>query len=211
MKWYISPSSQENNRYAGGIATEESAMNLVANILCAELDAHGITYMRNKPGNGANGHAAESNEYGADLHLAIHTNARGAGQMSKARGCEVYCYAPDQPERLGTRLAQAVYNQIAPLTPTGDRGIKSGATTMSEIKRTHAAAALVEIDFHDDVDGAVWIVDNVANIAYALLRAILSIEGIPYTPDATKPGTGENRRCYEALVEIAAIAREVLE
>jgi N-acetylmuramoyl-L-alanine amidase len=210
MKWYISPSSQEANRYAGGGTTEEAAMNLIANILCCELDRHDIPYKRNNPANGANGHVADSNAWGAQAHLAIHTNARGAGATAKVRGCEVYCFDPDKPDKLGTIIAKAVYDEISTLTPTADRGIKSGATTMSEIKHTNAAAVLVEIDYHDDADGAAWIVANIARIAHSLLRAILAVERLSYIPAGQNSSSEANKAVVEALEKKVASLTDII-
>lgn len=183
-KIYVSPSSQEANIYTSG-QTEEHVMNLLADILIPELVRHGIEVMRNRKENTFNGHVAESNVYKPDLHLAIHSNAMGAGMAGKARGCEVFCYDPTNTASLGTKLAQKIYSRLSALTPSADRGVKSGKDTISEIRNTHAPAVLMEVAFHDNVDDSKWIISNLPQMAEAILLACLEqfqIKYIPLTP-----------------------------
>lgn len=177
-KLYISPSSQQANLYATG-GNEETYMNLVADILCPELTRHGIEWMRNQITNTYVGHIEESNAYQPDYHIAIHTNAGGA----TARGCTMYCYKPaERPDSLGTKMAYSIYNQLVLITPTEDRGVQDGSKILSEISKTNAPAVLMEIDFHDKVEGSDWIKSHIAEIAQAILIGILSQLGIAYIP-----------------------------
>ncbi len=181
-KIYISPSSQENNIYTTG-TNEEIMMNLIADALIPEIKRHGIDVMRNNRNNTYAGHIEQSNQYKPDLHLAIHSNAMGGTNTGKARGCEVFCYEPTNIDAVGTQFAEKVYRNISALTPTADRGIKSGKTTISEIKYTNAPAVLIEVAFHDNKDDASWIVDSIAQIAHGLLLAILEQFKIPPVDD----------------------------
>lgn len=165
-KIFISPSSQDANSYVTG-TTEEVVMNLIADALIPELVKYGVDVVRNNRYDTYAGHIEKSNAYAPDLHLAIHSNA------GKARGCEVFCYDSTVSSSVGTQFAEKVYRNISALTPTADRGIKSGKTTISEIKYTHAPAVLVEVAFHDNLYDAQWIVENIAQIAHGLLLAIL--------------------------------------
>lgn len=168
---YLSPSTQENNVGAGNYGTEEKRMNEITNIVEAALKGYGMTVFRNKPEMTLKQVVADSNIKQPDVHFAIHSNAFNG----RARGCEVFCH---RFGGLGERLARAVYNEIEPLTPTGDRGVKEGATfygndkPLYETAYTTAPAALIEIAFHDNPDDAKWIVSNINSIANGLVRGI---------------------------------------
>lgn len=180
-KIYVSPSSQETNTGPGGYI-EEVVMNLIADPLIPDLLRHGFDVMRNKRGNNYAGHVAESNLYKPDVHLGIHSNAMGANQTGKARGCEVLCYDPTNLSSVGTQLAQKMYARLSALTPTVDRGVKSGKTTVSEIADTHAPAVLAEIGFHDNPDDAKFILTHILEFEIAILLSVLDQFHIIYIP-----------------------------
>lgn len=174
---YISPSTQEHNIGYGEYGTEEKRMNEVADVTQQVLERHGITVYRNKPEWTLAQVVADSNSKKPDIHFAIHSNAGGG------RGCEVYCHRFGGS---GERLARAVYEELLPLTPAGDRGVKEGynfygpGKHMYELAKTDAPAVLVEIAFHDNSSDAQWIMSHIAEIGTALARGILKYFGIPY-------------------------------
>jgi N-acetylmuramoyl-L-alanine amidase len=174
---YLSPSTQESNIGCGEYGTEEKRMNEVADVTQQVLERHGITVYRNKPEWTLSQVVADSNARKPDVHFAIHSNAGGG------RGCEVFCH------RLGgsgERLARAVYEELSPLTPAGDRDVKEGynfygpGKHMYEMAKTDAPAALVEVAFHDNPDDSQWIMSHIAEIGTALAKGILKYFGIPY-------------------------------
>jgi len=68
------------------------------------------------------------------------------------------------------------YEEIAPLTPSKDRGSKSDRTLydnrLCELRETKAPTALIEIDFHTNQKAALWIIENTQLVGYAVARAI---------------------------------------
>lgn len=184
-KIYLSPSSQEHNAGPAGTGyLEEVYMNRIADILAPELVRHGFELLRNKPENDFHGHITESNRYKPDYHLAIHSNASGAASSHTARGCVVYCYKPADPTRPGTKLANSIYKRLEQLTPVTDRGVRDGSKILSEIAYTDAPAVLIEVDFHDNLDGATWLMNHIAEIAQAILLGVLDAAGIDFIPAA---------------------------
>src|SRR3990172_9434772 len=106
---YISPSSQESNVGIGAFGTEEAEMNKIADDLMPLLTNDGrFEVKRNTPGMDVYEMAEDSNSFKADIHVAIHSNAGGG------EGTEVYAFGP---ETNSERLAQALYKQVAPLSP----------------------------------------------------------------------------------------------
>jgi N-acetylmuramoyl-L-alanine amidase len=109
-----------------------------------------------------------------DLYLAIHTNSGGG------RGCEVYAYAPNTNS---DKFAKILYNKIAAITPSSDRGIKY-TPKLDEVWKTEACAVLVEIAFHDNSDDARWLIDNVKLIGRTLAEAICEYKNVSLLPAA---------------------------
>jgi hypothetical protein len=71
------------------------------------------------------------------------------------------------------------------MTPTSDRGVKEGyklynGQPMYELAYTNAPACLVEVAYHDNIDDAIWIINNIENIGIALAKGILEYFGIAY-------------------------------
>jgi N-acetylmuramoyl-L-alanine amidase len=53
---------------------------------------------------------------------------------------------------------------------------------------TKAPAALVEIEFHDSIEGATWIVNNKAAIAEAIAKGVCDFLGVQFKkPEPPKP------------------------
>lgn len=169
---YISPSTQEHNIGDGTFGSEESQMNKISEFLVAFLYKDGrFTVKYNLPSMDVAQIAVDSNNFKADAHVAIHSNA-GGGQ-----GTEVYGYAPNTNS---DRLAKALYNQIAPLSPGIDRGVKYNPGLMEVGDRVSATAALIELGFHDDLKDATWIAYNPEMISKALYMGICDYFGYDY-------------------------------
>ena len=71
---YLSPSTQEYNKYVTG-GTEEEYMNLLADKMEPYLISSGIRFVRNTPEMTAASSIIQSNMGNYDLHLALHSNA----------------------------------------------------------------------------------------------------------------------------------------
>lgn len=171
MKIYISPSSQESNVWNDYV--EEVQMNKVADILCPELTRHGVDWKRNDRSKTFKEHIIESNAYAPDYHLAIHSNARGG------HGCTSFCYHPLVNNK-GTQFATHLFNEIVAISPWPGRGVS--ATDMWEVTKTTAPACLIEVEFHDNLQGSTWIMTHISEIALALLKGILKQMNIAYIP-----------------------------
>lgn len=188
VKVYISPSSQHDNVGVGNYGTEEVRMNQVADVVEKELKRVGITTLRNNPSMDITQMVAASNAFGADVHLAIHSNAGGAS------GAEAYYYTGSASGKL---LAQKVYDNLAPMTPSADRGVKA-TTELYEVWATNGIATLVEIAFHDNWDDASFIIGNIQVIGVAIAKGVCSYLGIDF---------GSNSQSeVAAVVEPVAVA-----
>jgi N-acetylmuramoyl-L-alanine amidase len=177
MKIYLSPSTQENNIGKGEYGTEEKRMNQLTDIIEVRLKRYGHEIFRNTPTMTLKQAVADSNKHNPDIHVAIHSNA----STGKARGAVVFCYKFGGK---GEKLARAIYNELEKVTPTKDLGVRESnnhfgiGKPLYETAYTHAPAALIEVDFHDNPEGAKWILENMNEIATAIVTGINNYAGV---------------------------------
>ena len=118
----------------------------------------------------------ESNEWGADLHLPIHTNAFN----SNVKGTRLFCY--DKTGE-GYRASVAVMSALAPITPGESDSIT--VKHFYEVKYAHAPTVYLEVAFHDNKEEAAWIIDHTEDIAEAICQGLCAYYGVEYvSPNA---------------------------
>ena len=145
MKIFISPSSQIHNVYATMSTTEASVCYDIAcqlkNILSESFDVGMETAASTIARR-----VESSNQFGADYHICIHTNAGS----SAITGTLVMCY----PGRQSDPVVQAVYRHVASLTPSvRDQGIRQNGNLI-ETRQPKAITVYVEVDYHSNEDMA---------------------------------------------------------
>lgn len=184
-KLYLSPSTQEHNIGVGDYGIEETYCNLVTDLVEKKLRAHKVELKRNRPEMTLKEVVKDSNAYNPDLHFAIHTNATGHATNTTIQGCMVLIHkAGGQREVFGKIL----YDRVSQLTPWKDRGILYGENwfgpgkPLYELAYTSAPAALIEIDFHDNLKSVQWLLQNIPTIADTLANAVLDYFKIPIQP-----------------------------
>lgn len=172
---YLSPSTQEFNPYNGG-GNEEQYMNLIADAMEPYLTASGIEFVRNTPDMTAASSIRASNAGNYDLHLALHSNATGTGDGSR-RGSEVYYYPTSEK---GKRFADIVAKNLKLIYPIPENVKTVPTTTLGEVRRVRAPGVLVEIAYHDNLEDANWIKNNIEAIAANLVYSLTEYFGIPF-------------------------------
>ena len=170
---YISPSSQPDNAYAVGNTNEQEQCRKIAAALKDELDRCGFWSYAGLSGTMYT-RAAESDKFGVDLHLPIHTNAfdgkvAGLRIMVSAMGGEAEA------------IAKAIDKYLAPVTPGKSDGI-SAMPNLYEIKATDAVCVYLEVGFHDNKEEARWIIDNTELIAEMIARGLCEYYDVGYIP-----------------------------
>ena len=176
MKIYLSPSNQNENTYSAGGTNEMEQCSRVAEAAEKYLLANGFLVKRAPKGQKMQTSILESNAWGADLHICLHTNAGGG------KGCEVYV-----KEKTDSRLqyAQPIYDAVAALTPSSDRGIKTAG--FAEIKQTTATCVYCELEFHDNATRAQWIIDHVDDLGRAVAQGICKAVGKSFVEPGVDP------------------------
>lgn len=174
---YLSPSTQEFNPYVTQ-GNEEYYMNLIADAMVPYLNATGIAYTRNTPDMTAASSIRASNQDYYDVHLALHSNAAGGNNAGQVRGSEVYYYPRSAS---GQRLAEIIANNLKMIYPLPDRVRTVPTTTLGEVTRTRAPGVLIEFAYHDNVDDANWITNNIEQIAANVVLSLADYFGIPFS------------------------------
>ena len=173
---YLSPSLQEWNPYVDG-GNEEYYMNLIADAMEPYLKESGISFVRNSPEMTLRQAINQSNMGNYDLHLAIHSNASGENSAGQNRGVEVYYYPGSSK---GQNLAETLATNFSDLYPIPEKVKTIPTTTLGELRLTRAPAALIEVAYHDNLDDARWIRDNINNIARNLSKSVAETLGVPF-------------------------------
>lgn len=171
MKIYLSPSDQNRNIYAYGNTTEQIQCCRIADECEKALRRCGFDVINNQSYT-MEDRVAESNAWGADLHIPIHTNAYD-GEVS---GTRMFYYSAGG---FGRRACEAIFRYLAPITPGTSENIKM-APDLYELNSTLMTAAYIEVDFHDVPDTAKWIIDHVADIGEAIAQGVCDYFAVPY-------------------------------
>lgn len=128
---YLSPSSQEENRYAVGQTNEAEQCRKIALALAQELERMGFAVKTDvTPGKTMYDRVAQSNDWEADAHIPIHSNAFN-GKVAGFRG-----FGYDTTGE-GYQLAGAIMKRLAPVMPGTSDGL-SAQPQLYEIRATHA-------------------------------------------------------------------------
>ena len=170
-KVYLSPSNQTDNCYAYGNTTEAVQCGKIADACRIALERSGVTVqvghmpsMQDK--------CKESNAFGADLHVPIHTNAFNG----TVTGTRMFCLNSSGE---GMKACEAIFAWLAPITPGTSENIQVDAS-LYEVRVPSAPAAYVECEFHDNATTAKWIVEHTVDIGEAIARGICDYFGVTY-------------------------------
>ncbi len=190
---YLSPSTQEYNLYVTG-GTEEYYMNLIADAMVPYLRSSGIQYVRNTPDMTAASSIRASNAGNFDLHLAIHSNASPESLAGQLQGSDIYYYPSSWQ---GKRVAEIIAQNIKAIYPTPSLVRALPTTALGEVSKTYAPSAFIEIAYHDNIDDATWIINNIDDIARVIVLSLTEYFDIPFvTPQPPRQGTVTIRSGY---------------
>lgn len=177
-KIYLSPSDQYANTYAYGDTVEAVQCQRIANACETALKRCGFE-VRNNQTSSMQARVAESNRWGADLHVPIHTNAYN----TKVTGTRLFCWSATGK---GHQAALKIFDRLAPITPGTSESIKVN-TTLYEIKYSHAPCVYCECEFHDNKEAAKWIIEHVVDIGEAIAHGIVDYFGVRWIPADGEP------------------------
>jgi N-acetylmuramoyl-L-alanine amidase len=204
---YLSASTQDTNIGVAGYGTEETNMQYLADLVKTYIEKGkgDIIVYRNNGNMTLQSTINDSNSKHPEIHVALHSNAGGG------KGTEIYYSNYPIYSANGFILASKVYNAVAPLTISPDRGIHADTVLydrgLAETRDTMAIACLIEIMFHDNATDVKDYLSKQHDIAKAIAMSIYDYFGMSYyiepTPQPTPTPTGEREKVIKYLNEVS--------
>lgn len=174
-KIYISPSNQNFNVYATGGTNEKVQCHKIAKACVNYLKKAGFNVMCTYDDDMYK-RVNESNAFGADMHVAIHTNATAKHNVTG--GTQILLYSVDGERK---KAGQAVYDRLAPLTPGKSAERLISKPGFYECKAADGLTVYVEAEFHDTKEGSDFIIKNTTAIGEAIAKGICDYYGVKVT------------------------------
>lgn len=190
-KIYLSPSDQTANKYAYGNTTEAIQCRKIADACEVALKRCGFEVKNNKT-DSMEDRCRESNNWGADLHVPIHTNAFN----KSVTGTRLFCYDEDGE---GYKACEAVFNVLAPFTVGTSENVKE-YPSLYECRVPKAPTVYIEVDFHDVAAVAKWIIENVEEIGEKIAEGICNYYGVKYVAKVVEKPVEETKELYRVQV-----------
>lgn len=184
-KIYISPSNQNANIYATGNTNEKEQCHKIAKACFDFLKKYGFEvkctynddmYVRVK----------ESNSFGADIHIAIHTNATLKHNITG--GTQILLYKINGENK---KVGQCVFDRLSVITPGKGAERLIEKPDFYECREATGITVYCECEFHDTKTGSDFIIKNTKKIGREIARGICDYYGIKTEPEntiETEPG-----------------------
>ncbi len=165
-KIYISPSNQVANTYATGNTNEKEQCHKIAKACVSYLKNKGFS-VKCTYNDDMYERVKESNSFGADLHVAIHTNATAKHNVTG--GTQILLYSLTGERK---KVGQSVLERLAPITPgkSAERLIEK--PDFYEINSANGITVYCECEFHDTKEGSDFIRENTTQIGEAIAKGI---------------------------------------
>ena len=179
-KIYISPSDQDKNIYATGNTNEMEQCQKIGRALVEALERCGFEAKTNDTDE-MEQRVAESNAWGADLHVCIHTNAFNG----EVKGTRIFSYNVTGE---GYKACQMVMESLSPITP-GESDNITAYPGLYEVRNADAPTVYIEVAFHDNKEEAAWIIAHTDDIAEAICKGLCNHYDVAYVKASAKPST----------------------
>lgn len=189
-KIYISPSNQVGNLYASGNTNEKVQCHKIAKSCVNYLKKAGFE-VKCTYDDDMYKRVRESNDYKADMHVAIHTNATAKHNVTG--GTQILLYDLSGERK---KAGQSVYNRLAPLTPGKSAERLIAKPDFYECKATSGLAVYVEAEFHDTKEGSDFIIKNTTQIGEAIAKGVCDYYGVSLPEDKKTNASAEAKTLY---------------
>ncbi len=171
-KIYVSPSNQVGNLYATGNTNEREQCYKIARACVDALEENGFQVMCTY-NDDMYKRVEESNAFGADIHIAIHTNATAKHNVTGGSQVLLYNISGER-----AKAGNAVLSRLAPVTPGKSAERLVEKPDFYEIRATKGIALYCECEFHDTQLGSDFIINNTDRIGEAIAYGICDYYGI---------------------------------
>lgn len=178
-KIYISPSNQSGNTYATGKTNEKEQCHRIAKYCVAYLKKAGFS-VKCTYNDDMYARVRESNSFGADLHVAIHTNA--TAKHNTTGGTQILLYDITGERK---KVGQAVFKRLAPVTPGESAERLIAKPDFYEINSAKGITVYCECEFHDTKTGSDFIRKNTQKIGEAIAKGICDYYGVKLPTEKT--------------------------
>lgn len=178
-KIYISPSNQSGNTYATGKTNEKEQCHKIAKYCVAYLEKAGFS-VKCTYNDDMYARVRESNSFGADLHVAIHTNA--TAKHNTTGGTQILLYDITGERK---KVGQAVFKRLAPITPGESAERLIAKPDFYEINSAKGITVYCECEFHDTKIGSDFIRNNTQKIGEAIAKGICDYYGVKLPAEKT--------------------------
>lgn len=192
-KIYISPSNQQGNIYAVGSTNEKEQCHKIAKACVDYLKKSGFS-VKCTYNDDMYARVRESNAFGADMHIAIHTNATAAHKTTG--GTQILLYDLTGERK---KAGQAVFDRLAPLTPGTSAERLIAKPDFYEVNSAKGMTIYCECEFHDTKQGAEFIIANTKAIGEAIARGVCDYYGVKM-PQKENSASQKNETLYKIQV-----------
>jgi len=141
------------------------------------LISSGIQYRRNRPDMTAGSSIRQANQGWYDFYLALHSNAAGPGNSGNVRGIIAFYY-PGSTN--GQRAAELFVSNLKTIYPLPNQVYTRSTTSLGEVRDSRFPAVLLEIGYHDNISDAMWVENNLTEIAQNLVLSLTEYFGLPF-------------------------------
>lgn len=175
---FISPSEQFANVYAGMQTNEGEQMGKLGILLACRLKdlGHEIMLMHEYS---MYQKVKAADAFCADLYICLHSNAYN----NQVSGCRIFTW---DSEGEGYQVGSKIMARLGPITP-GEPDKVVPNPGFYEVRMPRAPVVYIEVDFHDVPRIAMWITENLPEIAAAITDGVQD-----YLGESPVPGTAHN-------------------
>lgn len=180
-KVFLSPSDHGvgQNKCLHSGCYEDKHTRPIAEVCARYLKQSGIEVMIGTANQSLTKRCQDSDAFGADLHVPIHTNAWDAD----TRYLMFMFYADNEKYR-------KVFNSVAPeleaVYPGNKESVFAVRTDLAEIKRPRAVSLYCELGFHTNKTDCDEFIHNAEMVGKALAKGICKYLGVAFKGDAPK-------------------------
>lgn len=175
---YVAPSSQPGNKYAYGKTNEQAQCQPIAEYIVAELENYHCGVHCGTLTTTPADDTTMANAIGCTSYYSIHTNAGGGKGVTAIYQSDLKL--PLAQRNKSKLMATSLCSAIESIGRINRGPIKKleadGDEWYGELRNAKMAATILEIEFHDWITGARWIVLNKALIGKTIARTIAKIE-----------------------------------
>ncbi len=199
-KIYISPSNQYANKYATGNTNEKVQCHKIAKACVAYLKKAGFS-VKCTYNDDMYQRVRESNAFGADLHVAIHTNATSSHKVTGGTQILLYNIEGERKE-----VGQAVLKRLAPITPGKSAERLIAKPDFYEVNQANGITVYCECEFHDTKTGSDFIIKNTTAIGEAIAKGICDYYGVELPAEPEEEASTDDKVLY--TVQVGAFANK---